>query len=94
MVSVALDTSGGRAYIHGMAITPNEGGRDMNWTRDGRGNYAPLITTISRRYYRVRRDYPTWIVETSDNREVWTIVSTHDTQRDAKASVAALAVAA
>ncbi len=28
-MSVALDTSGGRAYIHGMAITPNEGGREM-----------------------------------------------------------------
>ena len=29
-MSVALDTSGGRAYIHGMAITPNEGGRGMS----------------------------------------------------------------
>ena len=38
VVSVALDTSGGRAYIHGMAITPNEGGRDLDsikWNRKG-----------------------------------------------------------
>jgi hypothetical protein len=77
-----------------MAITPNTEGREMNWTRDGRGNYAPLITTINRRYYRVTREYPAWIVEMSDDREGWTIVSTHDTQRDAKASVAALAVTA
>jgi hypothetical protein len=32
-VSVSLDTSGGRAYIHGMAITPNEGSRDMSQAR-------------------------------------------------------------
>jgi hypothetical protein len=40
VVSVALDTSEGRAYIHGMAITPNEGGRVMgiHWYRYGRGS--------------------------------------------------------
>jgi len=77
-----------------MNTTHNTEGRAMNWTRDGRGNYAPLVTTINRRYYRVQREYPAWIVETSDDRKNWVIVSTHDTQRDAKASVAALAVAA
>ena len=77
-----------------MAITPNTEGRDMNWTKANRGNYAPLITMIARRYYRVLRGNGAWIVETSDNREDWTLVSTHRTQRDAKASVAALAVTA
>ena len=31
-MSVALDTSGARAYIHGMAITPNRRGMDMEIT--------------------------------------------------------------
>ena len=59
----------------------------MIWTREGRGNYSPIITTIARRYYRISRDYPTWIVEVSDNRTDWTVASTHGRQRDAKAWV-------
>lgn len=60
---------------------------NMIWTREGRGNYAPLITMIARRYYRVLRGNGEWIVETSDNREDWTLSTTQRTQRDAKAWV-------
>ena len=62
---------------------------NLIWTRENTGNYAPHITRVGGMYYRVRRGMDAgWIVQTSENREEWTVVSEHRTQRDAKASVA------
>jgi hypothetical protein len=64
---------------------------NLHWTRDGIGNYVPLITRVGSTYYRVHRGNGAWIVEASNDRKEWTLVSKHSRQRDSKAWVAALA---
>jgi hypothetical protein len=102
VVSVALDTSRARAYIHGMAITPNEGGRVMgiHWYRYGRGTgehradhagQGWRILKIAAGVYAVERvsayDYSTGL----EMPAAWERVGTFAKFGEAKAAVAGVA---
>jgi hypothetical protein len=76
-VSVALDTRGARAYIHGMAITPNgrDDGMSIHWHKYGRGTGEHRASHAGATWRIVKVGAGMWAVERA-MQDRWTDIPT------------------